>query len=96
MTTTLYSSTTFKDRGVVYWNGWKWTWYTERLLPGTSLKIPGRHTDEEGYVRDEDGYLCLASSVLSKGTVVETPFGSQGKVYDSGCASNTLDVYVNW
>ena len=86
----------FKRDGVKQWNGWRWTWYSERVLPGGGLNIPGRHTDESGYVCDEDGYICLASGSLKKGTVVETPFGREGKVYDSGCASGTLDVYVNW
>ena len=92
----LYSPSEFQYQGVIYWGGWRWTWYSERVLPGGGLNIPGRWTDDLGYVRDENGYICLASSTLSKGTVVDTPFGSQGKVYDSGCAGDTLDVYVNW
>ena len=95
-TTALYSADTFKNRGVINWNGWKWTWYTERILPGEGLNIPGRYTDSEGWVRDGDGYLCLASSTLSKGTIISTPFGSDGKVYDCGCAVGTVDVYTNW
>jgi hypothetical protein len=72
----LYSAAQFKCQGVIRWNGWKWTWYTECLLPGEGLVIPGRHTDSDGWVRDGDGYLCLASSTLSKGTIIDTPFGS--------------------
>lgn len=45
---------------------------------------------------DKNGYICLASSSLKKGTVVKTPFGAKGKVYDCGCARGTLDVYTNW
>jgi len=86
----------FRRAGVMRWNGWRWTWYSERALPGRGLKIPGRHTDSDGFVCDQDGYICLASGSLKKGTVVDTPFGREGKVYDCGCASNTLDVYVNW
>lgn len=63
----LYSPPYFKRIGVIYWNGWRWTWYSERVLPGTGLHIPGRHTDEQGYIRDGDGYICVASDVLSKG-----------------------------
>lgn len=92
----LYTANEFKTRGVINWNGWKWTWYTERMLPGEGLNIPGRHTDSEGWVRDGDGYLCIASSTLPKGTIIDTPFGSQGKVYDCGCAVGTADVYTNW
>ena len=92
----LYSPRYFKQMGVIYWNGWRWTWYSERVLPGTGLHIPGRYTDEQGYVRDIDGYICLASDDLSNGTVINTPFGHYGKVYDCGCGSGTVDVYVGW
>lgn len=91
-----YSPSDLQFSGVLYWGGWRWTWYSERILPGYGLSIPGRHTDGDGFVCDGDGYICLASSSLSKGTVVDTPFGRAGKVYDCGCASDVLDVYVNW
>lgn len=93
---TLYSASQFMNMGVIHWNGWKWTWYSERVLPGGGLNIPGRHADNSGYICDENNYICLSSSTLSKGTVINTPFGKNGKVYDSGCASDTVDVYVNW
>ncbi len=92
----IYTAKTFKNRGVIWWNGWRWTWYSQRVLPGKGLKIPGRHVNENGYVVDANGRICLASSKLKKGTIVSTPFGAEGCVYDSGCASNTLDVYVSW
>lgn len=91
-----YTAEEFKMAGVIYWGDWRWTWYSERVLPGGGLVIPGRYTDINGYVCDEDDYICLAATSLSKGTIVDTPFGKQGKVYDSGCAYGTLDVYVNW
>ena len=93
---TLYSASYFMNMGVIHWNGWKWTWYSERVLPGGGLNIPGRHADSDGYICDSDDYICLSSSSLSKGTVIATPFGKSGKVYDTGCASDTIDVYVNW
>ena len=92
----LYSPSYFRTMGMIEWGDWTWTWYSERVLPGEGLHIPGRYTDSQGYVRDEDGYLCLASSALDHGTVVDTPFGSPGKVYDSGCDYYILDVYVGW
>lgn len=92
----IYSASSFRSRGVIYWNGWRWTWYSQRVLPGGGLRIPGRHVGANGYVMDGNGKICLASSSLSKGTVVSTPFGAEGYVYDSGCASDTLDVYVAW
>lgn len=95
-TTMRYSNSYFMQMGIIYWGDWRWTWYSQRVLPGGGLNIPGRHVNGYGYVCDQGGYICLASSVLSRGTVVNTPFGWQGKVYDSGCASNTLDVYVDW
>lgn len=93
---TLYSASYFMNMGVIHWNGWKWTWYSERVLPGGSLNIPGRHADSDGYICDSNDYICLSSSSLSKGTIVATPFGKGGKVYDTGCASDVIDVYVNW
>ena len=92
----LYTPGQFQNLGVIYYGDYRWTWYSERVLPGGGLKIPGRHNDENGYICDEDGYICLASSTLSKGTILNTPFGKQGKIYDSGCAVGTVDVYVSW
>ena len=92
-----YSPSDLQFQGVLYWGGWRWTWYSERVLPGGGLSIPGRHTETDtGFVCDGDGYICLASGSLSKGTVVDTPFGRLGKVYDCGCAADVLDVYVGW
>ena len=84
-----------KSKGVVYFNGHKETWYSQKVLPGGGLKIPGRHVDGRGLVCDGDGYICVASSDYKKGTIVETSLGT-GKVYDSGCAKNTIDIYVDW
>ena len=92
----LYSANKFKNIGVVYWNGWKWTWYSQRVLPGGGLRIPGRHVDNNGYVCDGNNYICLASSTLPYGTVINTPFGKQVKIYDTGCATDTIDVYVDF
>ena len=83
-----------KSKGVNYFNGHRETWYSQKVLPGKGLKIPGRHVDSRGLVCDGDGYICIASSDYSKGTIVETSLGT-GKVYDSGCASGTIDIYCN-
>lgn len=85
-------------RGGVYYNpntGLKETWYSQRVLPGGGLVIPGRHVNEEGFVCDIDGYICVASSTHPKGTAIETSRGI-GKVYDCGCAPGILDLYVDW
>ena len=91
-----YSAAQFKRAGVVKYGGYRWTWYSQRVLPGGGLKIPGRHVDERGYICDKDDYICVASSTLKYGTVISTPFGKKGKVYDSGCAAGTVDVYVDF
>lgn len=95
-TTPIYTGSYLKRMGTFKWNGYRWTWYSQRVLPGKNLKIPGRHVDENGYVCDENNYICLASGFMKKGTVVNTPLGKQGKIYDWCGTANTLDVYVNW
>lgn len=92
----LYTPVDFQNMGIIDWGGWCWTFYSQRAMPGEGLIIPGRHVDYNGYVCDENDYICLASSSLDKGTVVDTPFGKMGKVYDCGCLNYILDVYVDW
>ena len=91
-----YTNKQFRLLGVVYYGGKRWTWYSQRILPGGGLDIPGRHLDYNGYVCDKDNYICLASNDLQKGTIINTPFGKQGKIYDCGCESGTIDTYVGW
>lgn len=92
-----YTSDDFYTLGIISWNDYRFTWYSENVLPGGGLDIDGRHSDENGYICDGDDYICLASDSLEKGTIVDTPFGKKGKVYDCGCGSDDiLDVYVNW
>lgn len=82
--------------GVNYFNGRRETWYSQKVLPGGGLDIPGRHVNaEDGTIRDADGYICVAASDLPKGTIVETSLGT-GKVYDTGCAPGTTDIYTDW
>lgn len=92
----LYTPSDFQNMGIIDWGGWCWTFYSQQAMPGEGLIIPGRHVDYNGYVCDENDYICLASSSLDKGTVVDTPFGKMGKVYDCGCLNYILDVYVDW
>lgn len=84
-----------KDKGVNYFNGHRETYYSQKVLPGHGLNIPGRHVAADGTIRDANGYLCLASSDYPKGTVVQTSLGA-GIVYDTGCASGTIDIYTDW
>ena len=92
----LYSASYLKQMGVITWNNYRWTWYSQKVLPGGGLNIPGRHVDENGYVCDENGRSCLASGFVDKGTVVSTPFGKEGCVYDYCATANTYDVYTNF
>lgn len=94
--TSAYSPYDFPTMGVINWGGWTWTYYSEIDMPGEDLPIPGRHLDEYGFVCDENDYICVASSALSKGTIIDTPFGKCGKVYDCGCLSYVIDCYVHW
>ena len=91
-----YSADELRYLGVIYEGDFRWTWYSQNVLPGGGLDIPGRHVDENGYICDENNRICLASSDLEWGTIVTTPFGKEGCVYDCGCASGTLDVYVDF
>jgi len=92
--TTTYSPEYLRTMGVVYDGGFRYTWYSERVLPGGGLNIPGRWSDGN-FVRDENGYICVASEDFEKGTVLDTPWGAS-KVYDCGCAHGTIDMYVSW
>lgn len=91
-----YSPYDLQTMGVISWGGYRYTYYSENVLPGYGLQIEGRYTDEYGFVCDGEGYICVASSSLPWGTIVDTPFGRAGKVYDSGCAWDVIDVYVSW
>jgi len=86
-----------KNKGAIYFNGHKETYYSQKTLPGASLRIPGRHVADDGTVRDGDGYICVAANTayMSRGAIVITSLGP-GKVYDSGCAVGVIDIYVNW
>lgn len=92
-----YTLKQFRFNGVVNWGGTKFTYYSQSVLPGGGLSIPGRHVNSAGYVSDSDGYIAVAANrSISKGTIVNTPFGYKGKVYDicAGCTPDWIDVYV--
>ena len=83
--------------GVVYFNGHKETYYSQNVLPGGGLRIPGRHVAEDGTVRDEEGYICVAAdwNYLPYGATVLTSLGP-ARVYDTGCDYGVVDIYVTW
>lgn len=86
-----------KRRGAIYFNGHRETYYSEKVLPGNGLRIPGRHVADDGTIRDDNGYICVAADpgFLARGSILITSLGP-AKVYDSGCAYGTVDIYVNW
>ena len=95
-----YSITTNKltySSGVCYYNGHRETFYSQCVLPGGGLSIPGRHVANDGTIRDKDGYIVVAAnpSFYSRGSRLMISLGP-AKVYDCGCAYGTIDVYVNW
>lgn len=92
----VYTGDQFEYMGVIRYNNFRWTWYSEKVLPGTGLNIPGRYRDEQEFVCDEEDYICLASRDFPKGTVIDTPFGKQGKVYDYCPTRGTIDVYTHF
>lgn len=96
-TKAVYSGAYFRKAGVIIWQGKKYTWYSQRVLPGRGLKIPGRHLDSQGFVCDANNYIVLGSNTANRGKIVATPFGKYGKVYDAGyVTTNWFDCYVGW
>lgn len=92
-----YTAEEFQELGIISWGVYRYTWYSELDMPGEDLIIDGRHVDENGFVCDIDNYICVASDSLDRGTIVDTPFGKQGKVYDCGCGyDDIIDCYVSW
>ncbi|MBS4749951.1 LysM peptidoglycan-binding domain-containing protein [Carnobacteriaceae bacterium zg-ZUI78] len=93
LTPASYSLNQFMFLGIINWSGYKFTYYSQSVLPGGGLRIPGRHVNANGYVVDGDGYIVLANNAPI-GTVIDTPFGAKGKVYDRGTVGNHFDVYI--
>lgn len=93
----IYECPLTRQAGVVYYGGHKETYYSENVLPGPGLDIPDRHHGDDGTIRDADGYICVATdySFLPYGSIIVTSLGP-GKVYDTGCAWGTVDIYTCW
>lgn len=93
----IYESPLTRQAGVVYYGGHKETYYSENVLPGPGLAIPDRHHGDDGTIRDADGYIGVAAdySFLPYGSIIVTSLGP-GKVYDTGCAWGTVDIYTCW
>ena len=93
----VYEADELRTQGVIYDGDFRYTWYSQRVLPGGGLAIDGRHVSGEGYVVDADERIVVASSDLPRGTVLDVPFGSgKAVVLDTGCACGTIDVYTDF
>lgn len=88
------STSSFKSDGVWYDGRFRYTYYSSNVA--YHYRTPEWTAGSDGIYRDSSGYVVVASSDYPIGTVIEgTMFGSV-KVYDTGCASGTLDVYTNF
>lgn len=84
----------FRSDGVWYDGQFRYTWYSSNVL--YHYRTPEWSAGADGIYRDSEGYVVVASSDHPQGTIISnTPFGA-AKVYDTGCASGTLDVYTNY
>ena len=94
---TLSDNRLSQSKGALYYNGHKETYYSEKVLPGDSLNIPGRHVADDGTIRDGDGFICVAADpgYYPKGATLITSLGP-AKVYDTGCSYGIIDLYVSW
>ena len=86
-----------RDKEAVDYAGHKETWRSIKEATGqvTAVSIPGKHVADDGTIRDENGYVCVASSDSPIYSIVMTTVGP-GKVYDDECSSGTMVVYTNW
>ena len=89
----------FRSQGRANDGTYNYTWYSQRVLPGEGLSIPDRHVNEDGFVVDGDGNLCVALDNVPMGTEIDTPFG-KAKVYDrvspDGSSGGVIDIYTDW
>lgn len=83
----------FASQGVVYEDGTRYTWYSSNAA--YHYRTPEWSVDSEGFYRDSDGYYVVASTDVPMGGTVDTPWG-EGKVYDTGCDSGTVDLYTTF
>lgn len=83
-----------RSAGVVNWRGYTFTWYSQSILPGSGLEIPGRHVNGSGFVCDGDGFI-VAATAFGYGTTGNSPWGAW-KSYDTGVSGNIVDLYTNW
>ena len=81
--------------GINYYNGVKESYYSQKVLAGGGLNIPGRHVAADGTIRDADNYIVVASDTQAKGSTGQSSLGAY-KVSDTGVGHSGIDVYTNW
>ena len=84
-----------RSGGVNYHDGRRETWYSSSNPNSYHYRTGEWTVGEDGVYRDADGYVVVAASDLAQGSTVSTSFG-EGKVYDTGCAAGTTDIYTAW
>lgn len=84
----------FRSAGVLQDSDWRYTYYSSRVL--YHYRTPEWTVGSDGIYRDSDGYVVVASSDLSEGSTFCSEIFGYCKVYDCGCPSGTIDVYVNF
>lgn len=82
-----------REGGVNYYNGSRETWYSSNVL--YHYRTSEWTVGEDGVYRDADGYVVVARSDMAQGDTIETSLGT-GRVYDTGCAAGTTDIYTSW
>lgn len=88
------SDINLRSAGVVNWGDYRFTWYSQNVLPGGGLSIPGRYVNNAGFVCDGNGYI-VAATAFGRGTTGNSPWGVW-KSYDTGVSGNTVDLYTSW
>ncbi len=94
------TNTLTKEKGRIEFNWHTETFYSQKELPWKDLKIPWRHTAQDGTIRDKYGYIAIACNsinwkIIKKWTVIKTSLWP-GKVYDRlESEDNHVDIYTN-
>jgi len=83
----------FRSMGVIYMHGYRYTYYSSRVL--YHHRTPEWYACDDRLYRTADGYIVVASGSHPMGSIVPTPFG-EGKVLDRCNRSGTIDIYVNF
>lgn len=82
-----------RNMGCIDMYGLHYTYYSSNVL--YHYRTPEWIACDDGLYRTTDGYIVVASSDYTQETIIDTPFG-KGIVLDCGCASGTVDIYVNF